>query len=495
MRDEDWKVVGAAAEGEAAEEVAAEGGETPEPAVDPVVPSTGGEDAPKAAGEGFLAAEELLDAAEEAVTEGEEAVAGAEDAPAEADDTLAATGDDPAGPDGTSAATENLPTASEESLSGEGDDLAATGDPSTAEEPPTETTAEADDTFGEAEAAELVAALASARENEPTVEEEALAQAEAEKIDEEDNPAPAEIEEPEEEPDAAFEKLAARARRLDDDQVQHILHSLLFVADRPLTIDAFRQATGLEAKRIRTGLDTLSGILREGISGVVLSEVAGGWQLRTAPESAEYVRRFLQVKPRRLTRAALETLAIVAYRQPVTRPEIEEIRGVDCGAVLRALLDWKLIKILGKKDEVGRPLLYGTTREFLEFFQLKDLASLPTLREFHELNEESRQIMVDELGPEAVEEVGSIEGMLGELADPEFAEAERRRAEKSEAALAELEQAVADAESSVAAATEALDEPSTQEPSEEGDISPEAEEEASTSASDAEPHPAPESES
>ena len=99
------------------------------------------------------------------------------------------------------------------------------------------------------------------------------------------------------------------------------------------------------------------------------------------------------MKPQRLTRAALETLAIIAYRQPVTRPEIEDIRGVDCGAVVKALLERRLVKILGKKEEPGRPMLYGTTQEFLEFFALKDLASLPTLREFHELSEEHRDIV------------------------------------------------------------------------------------------------------
>ena len=105
--------------------------------------------------------------------------------------------------------------------------------------------------------------------------------------------------------------------------------------------------------------------------GIVLHEVAGGWQLRSAPDGSDHTRRYLKVKPQRLTRAALETLAIIAYRQPVTRPEIEEIRGVDCGAVVKALLERKLIKILGKKEEPGRPMLYGTSREFLEFFALQ----------------------------------------------------------------------------------------------------------------------------
>lgn len=338
-----------------------------------------------------------------------------------------------------------------------GEDRALAADEGEAAEA-TPDTQGADGPEGEAvvDPAELEAAVTAQMEGEATVEEEALAQ--AAEAGGEGEELPADIEELEEESDSAFEKLVARARRMRDDQVRHTIHSLLFVADKPLAVDNIRQVTGLEPKRIREALDSLAGDLREGLSGVILSEVAGGWQLRTAPESADFVRRFLQVKPRRLTRAALETLAIVAYRQPVTRPEIEEIRGVDCGAVLRALLDWKLVKILGKKDEVGRPLLYGTTREFLEFFQLKDLASLPTLREFQELNEESQQIVVDELGPEAaMPEVGAIDGMINELADPSFLVAEQERAAKSEAALAELEQAMADADTQVSAVAETLE--------------------------------------
>lgn len=286
-----------------------------------------------------------------------------------------------------------------------------------------------------------------------TAEEEALAQA---KRDEEDDEPPAEIAEWEE--DGVLEKLEAKARRLSDEQVQNIVHSLLFVADKPLSVARIREVSGVTPSRIQKALDALGGDLREGISGVILSEVAGGWQLRTAPESADFVRRFLQIKPRRLTRAALETLAIIAYRQPVTRPEVEDIRGVDSGAVIKALLEWKLIKILGKKDEVGRPLLYGTTREFLEFFQLKDLASLPTLREFHELTEESQAIVEEELGPDAV---AGIEQTVEQLMDPSFLEAEQERIEKSENALADLEQAMADAEEKARTVDESLTEKPT----------------------------------
>ncbi|HXU60474.1 MAG TPA: SMC-Scp complex subunit ScpB, partial [Polyangia bacterium] len=112
----------------------------------------------------------------------------------------------------------------------------------------------------------------------------------------------------------------------------------------------------------------------------------------------DWVSRILAGKPPRLSRAMLETLAIVAYRQPITRPEIDEIRGVDCGPVLKTLLDRNLVRMIGKKEEVGRPLLYGTTPEFLRTFSLKDLTELPTLREFHELGE-AEMAKVDAAAP------------------------------------------------------------------------------------------------
>jgi segregation and condensation protein B len=164
------------------------------------------------------------------------------------------------------------------------------------------------------------------------------------------------------------------------------------------------------------------------------------------------------VKPQRLTRAALETLAICAYRQPVTRPEIEDIRGVDSGAVLKALLDRRLIKIVGKKEEVGRPILYGTTREFLEFFALKDLNALPTLREFHELTEEHQEIVEKEAPrPTAA---GTVEA----LADPGFQQRLAEQEKASEQALEVLEQAIETADSTTKAVSKVLDPPKPPEP-------------------------------
>ncbi len=256
-----------------------------------------------------------------------------------------------------------------------------------------------------------------------------------------------------EEKEEPFEKRQAAARRLSEARIRTVVETLLFLAERPLSVDEIRQSTGIEPARVKKALDQLSGHYREGISGIVLHEVAGGWQLRTSPDNSDFARRFLRVKPQRLTRAALETLAIVAYRQPVTRPEIEDVRGVDCGAVVKALLERRLVKILGKKEEPGRPILYGTTREFLEFFALKDLASLPTLREFHELSEEHRDIV--EKAPEPEPE--PIAGLVDELKDERLrGELEAKRAE-GDAALEELEKAIADADQKTKAAEAALE--------------------------------------
>jgi segregation and condensation protein B len=266
--------------------------------------------------------------------------------------------------------------------------------------------------------------------------------------------APIDAPEPEGEREEPFEKLAAQARRMSPERARTVLEALLFLAERPLGVEEVRRATGLEPARIPRILDELAGHYREGVSGIVLQEVGGGWQFRTSPDTTEFARRFLRVKPQRLTRAALETLAIVAYRQPVTRPEIEEIRGVDSGAVVKALLERKLLKILGKKEEPGRPILYGTTREFLEFFALKDLASLPTLREFHELSEEHREIVEKETPPA---EPPSLDGLVAELADPNLRAALEEKREEADRALQELERAMDEADVRDRAAQAALE--------------------------------------
>ena len=147
--------------------------------------------------------------------------------------------------------------------------------------------------------------------------------------------------------------------------------------------------------------------------GILLTEVANAWQFRTRPENAVILRQFYQPKPTKISKPSLETLAIVAYRQPVTRAEIDAIRGVDSGGVLKTLLEKNLVRIVGKKDEPGKPMLYGSTQEFLELFQLKNLHELPTLKEFRELEEEfQRKTASEGVVTENIEEDGEEEESL-----------------------------------------------------------------------------------
>ena len=186
--------------------------------------------------------------------------------------------------------------------------------------------------------------------------------------------------------------------------LKSILESLIFASDKPLTIKQLKSLTGSKAsEQLREALKSLEEEY-EG-RGINLVQLSGGFLFRTNPEHADWVRKLMSGRPPRVTQAMLETLAIVAYRQPVTRPELEEIRGVDSGGVLRVLLQRRLVRILGKKEEPGRPLLYGTTKQFLEFFNLKDLKDLPTLKEFTELSEENAEKVDTEYGaaPEPVE--------------------------------------------------------------------------------------------
>jgi segregation and condensation protein B len=169
-----------------------------------------------------------------------------------------------------------------------------------------------------------------------------------------------------------------------------ILDSLLFIADHPIQLHEFETVlTEFSSTQIKEGLAQLEQIRSQENSGVVLAHIDNGYQYRTPKDNAEWIIRFNKAKPARLSRAALETLSIVAYRQPMTRPEVDEIRGVDSSGVLKVLLERNLVKILGKKDEVGHPLLYGTTKEFLSFFNLQNLSQLPPLKEYTELGQES----------------------------------------------------------------------------------------------------------
>lgn len=169
-------------------------------------------------------------------------------------------------------------------------------------------------------------------------------------------------------------------------ELKAIVEGLLFVAEVPVTLDRFSELLPEYGRSdIREILDALIAEYSTPERGINLVQVANGYQFRSAPYTADYLKRLHRAKPFRFSQSALETLAIIAYRQPVTRAEIESLRGVDAGGVLKTLLEKKLVRILGKKDVPGRPLIYGTTREFLELFSLRDLASLPSLRDVGEL--------------------------------------------------------------------------------------------------------------
>jgi segregation and condensation protein B len=173
---------------------------------------------------------------------------------------------------------------------------------------------------------------------------------------------------------------------MEREDLKSILESLLFVADGPLTVQRLTDVIdGAGKDEIRSILEELDNELQNNRRGIRLVEVAGGYQLRTAKVNADWVKKFLGGRPARMGRATLETLAIVAYRQPITKAEIEAIRGVDVDGVITTLLERNLVRAVARKDVPGRPFLYGTTPEFLELFNLKDLAQLPTLKEMEEM--------------------------------------------------------------------------------------------------------------
>lgn len=169
-------------------------------------------------------------------------------------------------------------------------------------------------------------------------------------------------------------------------ELKFIVESLLFVSQDPLSLEKLAGALPMhDTGRIREAIAMLEADYAARGGGFYLTRVAGGYQLRSRPEYAEWIARLVQPSPQRLSQAALETLAIIAYKQPVIRSDVEHIRGVDCGGVLRVLLERKLIRILGRRELPGRPMIYGTTKLFLELFGLNDLKDLPSPKEIAEM--------------------------------------------------------------------------------------------------------------
>jgi segregation and condensation protein B len=166
-----------------------------------------------------------------------------------------------------------------------------------------------------------------------------------------------------------------------------VVEALIFVSEEPLSVKELAAVLKTEKASIEEAVANLNDEFNARQSGLQLREVAGGWQFATRPEFHEHVRAFLKTRPSaKLTIASLETLAVIAYRQPITVPEILEIRGVQSPSSIKTLLDKKLIVAKGRKETVGRPMMYGTSKEFLLQFGLKDLSELPSVEDFHDLS-------------------------------------------------------------------------------------------------------------
>ena len=172
------------------------------------------------------------------------------------------------------------------------------------------------------------------------------------------------------------------------DELKRLVEAFIFAAESPISLDRLCQLLERTRADLRPVVEQLQSDFLPGSRGFYLAEVAGGYQFRTDSDLAPWLRKLSKERPFRLSQAALETLSIVAYRQPITRAELEYLRGVDSGGVMKALLEKSLLKILGKKEVPGRPLMYGTSRQFLELFGLRDLNDLPTLKEFSALEPE-----------------------------------------------------------------------------------------------------------
>jgi segregation and condensation protein B len=193
------------------------------------------------------------------------------------------------------------------------------------------------------------------------------------------------------------------------ENIKAVIEALIFASDTPLALEKICMIlSDVEKKEIKEAFEKIVLEYNERQGGIYLQEVAGGFQFRTRPELGPWVKKLKSTKPHSLSPQAMETLAIVAYKQPIVKSEIESIRGVDVGAPLKGLLDKKLIRIVGRKDVPGKPIIYGTTRKFLEVFNLKDLMDLPNLRELKELNQQQEIVEQEIVVEETIEDIPNL---------------------------------------------------------------------------------------
>lgn len=201
----------------------------------------------------------------------------------------------------------------------------------------------------------------------------------------EDAPAAEAAEGAEGEAEAAPEPIVYRD--LSGSELQAAVEATFFMHHKPVSVSRLRELInpGIPEEEYRSAVSNLMASYFDESRGIELCEVAGGFQFRTKAEHKDITRRMYQIAPMKLTNAMLEVLAIAAYNQPITRETVDKIRGVDSSHLLRVLLDKKMLRIVGKSDDIGRPMIYGTTKEFLELFGLRDLSALPSLRELEDM--------------------------------------------------------------------------------------------------------------
>jgi len=218
---------------------------------------------------------------------------------------------------------------------------------------------------------------------------------------------------------------------MEPKELRAALEAIIYVADEPATVDQMARAVGAEKAEVRAALEELAAFYQSDERGVEIKKVAGGYRFATKVQHHESLRRFIKSlqPPVRLTMPALETLAVIAYKQPVTLPEMNEIRGVNCGGVIQTLLDKRLITTAGRKAVVGRPILYRTSKEFLLRFGLNDMDDLPSLKEFEQLAKAALgadEGIAPSEAPEALSGTdagGEAEGPVAVEAPPEGGEA------------------------------------------------------------------------
>jgi segregation and condensation protein B len=258
------------------------------------------------------------------------------------------------------------------------------------------------------------------------------------------------------------------------------LEAIIYAADEPATIEQLAAALGAEKLAVQSSLDELVASYASEDRGIEVRAVAGGYKMYTKPQHHDVVRRFIKSlrPPLRLTMPALETLAVISYKQPVTAPEIQEIRGVNTSGVLKTLLDKRLITTAGRKEVIGRPILYRTSKEFLMRFGLSDLQELPSLKEFEALAREAlgtdEGIATPGAGDESVLD-GMVEGVAAGEGRPEEVQAEEVMSTEE-----------------TQPATEQMSEPVAETPAVESPISGEAQQETAAESSETTIEPAPE---